>query len=843
MAIIVAGWVVVIGATAVTLYLLTPPKPAPMPVTPATVGPDAPPVAVPPVAGEERVYTAPGAPLPPAPGMVPAPPPQTFTAPGVAPMNVPPGAVTPGAVPSQNGPQPGAPPPNMQPQSGPARPPMGAPPRIAANPDFRPGGRPMPLAPPNGNPLPMLPPPPSMGGGNRPSMPSGPMPQVNVPAQRAFEAGGAALRAGDKNQAAAQFARAVQIAPGNLPSRLNLASVYLDLNQPGKAVPHLREVVKRDPNNAAVQFTLARALLADKKLDEALPHLRKTVQLAPQERQAKVILAQVLFDTKKPAEAYKQWSALAQSNPKDIEAQMQSAALAGDVLKQPAQAEKWLRRAVAAAPKQPQPALMLGQVLLARKDAKGAAQVLSKAAQNNPDAFAVYPLLADARTAAGDTKGAAQALQSALAKLPAATKGAPPAEVKQTEGALRLALGRTLGASKQTKEARAQFERAATLLPRDPQPRALGAVAALQLKDNAGAIKGFKSALALDPKRLDDRKTLAQLLADGKQWKEADAQFALYTQSKPNDAEALMQWSQVAAQLKDPKRAAQVLGRAVKVAPRDATVWTRLALAQRESGDKRGALASFNQLNKLKPNNADALYETARLQSELGDNTAAFANFKKVVDARPQAIEAYPALLEAASKAGQSSNARQFLARELAEKENGPALKQVLDYYSRNNQSSEARAFLNDLVARAPKQDGPRTALSAMKGAMTNAKVEPASVGPTALPPILPQVNLSIVPKAATTPTATASLAITPTAAPSKAPAATPKPTTKAAAKTNKPTLKATPGATVKALAKTNKPARKPVPSPTLAKPDARAIKHADLSDEVPLIVTKPTPQ
>ena len=406
--------------------------------------------------------------------------------------------------------------------------------------------------------------------------------------------------------------------------------------------------------------------------------------------------------------------------------------------------------------------------------------------------------------------------------MPSGKTEAQRAEIKRTEGELRLALGRTLGASKQAREARAQFDKAATLLPKNPQPRALGAVAALELKDNAGTIRGFKSALALDPKRLDDRKTLAQLLTESKNWKEADAQFALYSQGKPNDVGALMQWSQVAAQLKDPKRAAQVLGKAVKVAPRDAKVWTRLALAQRESGDKKGALDSFNQLNKLKPNDADVLYETARLQSELGDNTAAFANFKRVVDARPEAVEAYPALLEAANKAGQGANARQFLVREMAEKENGAALKQILDFYSSKNQSGEARAFLNDLVARAPKQDGPRTALSAMKGA----KVEPASANSTALPPILPQVNLSIVPKAMPTPTvtATATPTVKPEVQPAKLPETAPRPDAQAPRETMR------------------KPASKPLTSPTLAPSDARAIKHKGLSGGVPLVMTKPTP-
>ena len=772
MAIIVAGWALVIGATVVTLYGLTPPAPDPIPVTPQSVGG----VATPPAESAPQVYTAPGAPLPPPATANPAAPPQVFTAPGAA-QNQPPGA------------QSGTP---MNALRGA----MNNAPRIASNPGVN--NRPMPMN--GGGPMPMLLPPPG-NNGSRPAMPSGATPPINADAQRAFEAGSAALRAGDKKKAATQFAQAVRLAPDNLPSRLNLAGVYLDLKQSARAVPHLREVVRRDPNNAAVQFTLARALLADKKLDEALPYLKKTVQLAPRERQARVILAQVQFDRKQPQESYKLWSALAQENPKDIEAQMQAAALAGDVLKRPADAEKWLRRAVSAAPREPQPALMLGQVLLARKDARGAAAVLTQAAQSNPDSFAIYPLLADARTAAGDTKGAASALQSAISKLPSGKTEAQKTEIKATEGALRLALGRTLGASKQTKEARAQFEKAAILLPRDPQPRALGAIAALQLKDNAGAIAGFKSALALDPKRLDDRKTLAQLLAQNKNWKEADAQFALYNGAKAGDAEALLQWASVAAQLKDPKKQAQVLSKAVVFAPKNAAAWTQLALAQRESGDKKGALTSFKKLDQIKPDDADVLYETARLQSDLGDNAAAYDNYKTVISARPQATQAYTALLQAADKAGQGVGARQFLVSQMAKKENLAAMKGVLDYYQSKNKTDEARAFLTDLVSRAPGQDGARTALNAMKGAT----VEPASLK---LPPITPQVNLSIVPKT-TTPATTAAVA-------------TPVPTQ------------------IAARGAAPKPARQPVPSPTSARVGVADIEHQAPKFDEAMITTRP---
>ena len=721
-AIIVAGWALVLGAEAAALYLLTPPPAPPTPVAPLTVTPAAtatPGAPTTAVAPAENLYTAPGVEPPP---IVPAP------------ANLPA--------------RPGTPP----------RP--AAPPRRAADPNLPPPGTSplgaLPMGAPRSNgALPALAPPPGARTASAP---------IDPAAQAAFEAGAAALKRNDFAAARAQFARAVQLAPDNLPSRLNLAATYLDMNQPARAVPHLRAVTQRDPNNAAVRFTLARALLADKKLAEATPELRRVVQLAPGEREARALLAQVLFDSKKPAEAYAQWATLAR-DPRDVEAQVRAAALANDVLKKPAESEKWLRQAVAAAPAEPQPALMLGQLLLQKKDARGAAAVLTKAARARPAEFSLYPALADARTASGDLKGAASALQNALAHLPSGKTEAQRAQIKTTEGALRLALGRALGQSKQTKAAREQFERAATLLPRDPQPRALGALAALQMKDNAGAIGGLRAALQLDPKRAADRKLLAQVLAQTKKWGEADAQFALYDAAQPSDAPALEQWAQVAAQLKNPQKQARILTKATSADPKNPALWAQLGLAQRASGDKKAALASFNALAKLRPKDPNALYEVARLQSALGENGAAYANWKRVIEARPDVAEGYPALLEAAGRAGQNPGARQFLVRELAgQSENAVALRGILAFYERKNSPEQARAFLNDLVARDPKQKSARTALEALQKTSPSPVAPPAQAAPAPTATLKPMALSEPAPPAGPTPAAAELAAPTPAA-------------------------------------------------------------------------------
>ena len=534
MLLIVVGWVLVIGALCATLYALTPPAAPPTPVAPVTVNPgsnaNAPGA---PIEGAPRVFTAPGAQPPPDAPFADAPSagkpaPQTFTAPGV-------GSGGPVGGPSS--------------ANGPGMPASGGP-RLARN--FETDGRPFAAnagQPPGGGALPLLPPPPGDARlGARPVRPSQ-LPPANSAAQSAFEAGSAALRAGNKSEAVADFARAVQLAPDNAPSRLNLASLYFDLNQPAKAVPHLRAVAASDPNNAAVQFNLARALLADKKLDAALPALRKTVQLAPDEREARAILARVLFERKQPKAAYDQWVTLAQKNPKDIEAQLQAAGIAGDVLKQPAQAEKWLRRAVAAAPNEPQPAILLGQVLLRKKDAQGAAAVLTKAAQARPDAFGVYPILADARSALGDNKGAAAALQSALSRLPQGKTDPQRAQIWATQNELRLALARTLAASQQWKAADAQFALYAKARPDDAGALLLWAQVAGELKNSKRQIEALRQAVRAAPQSAAAWTQLALAQRASGDKKGSLASFEKLNQLQPKNADVLFETARLQSEL------------------------------------------------------------------------------------------------------------------------------------------------------------------------------------------------------------------------------------------------------------------------------------------------------
>ena len=547
---------------------------------------------------------------------------------------------------------------------------------------------------------------------------------VQAPTQNearvAFEAGTAQLKAGDKAAALASFRRVVALSPNNLPTRLNLAVLYLEAKQPQNALPHLKEAARLDPKSAAVRFNLARALIALRRPKEAVPVLREVVQLAPNERDGRVFLAEALVATRREREAYTQWSFLANRDKRDVAAHLASATLANDVLKKPTEAKRWLERASVATPRDPRAPLLLSQLLMSRRQFKEADVVLTRAAKARPDVFELLPPLATARAESGNSKGAIDALRSALLRVPKGTKPAELERSRAVEGGLRVALGRLYGNQKKPKDAIREFRAAMTLRPRDPEPRSLGAIASLQLKDAGGATRLLQDAVKLDPRRDGDRKVLGRLLAEAKRFREADAQLALYSKNQPRDLEAILMRAQIAQSLKDKAGELQLVRSMTEIAPKNPFGWAQLGVLLGARGDHRGARNAFLGLTKLRPDDPNAHFELAQTQTKLGDFAGAFNSWKVVVQARPDYVPAYESLLTSADKAGQSENARSFLAREMAsKKENLAALTKVLAFYEKTKRPAQARLLLTEVVKRNPKHASAQTVLKSFATAKT----------------------------------------------------------------------------------------------------------------------------
>ncbi|HMP73025.1 MAG TPA: tetratricopeptide repeat protein [Kiritimatiellia bacterium] len=98
---------------------------------------------------------------------------------------------------------------------------------------------------------------------------------------RAWSAWGVvAMQQGLPMEAERRFTRALREDPGLLEAKVNLAYVWLELDQPGRAVPALADVLKYRPDAAEVHYLYGKALIGAGDLSLGLDHLRRAVQAA-----------------------------------------------------------------------------------------------------------------------------------------------------------------------------------------------------------------------------------------------------------------------------------------------------------------------------------------------------------------------------------------------------------------------------------------------------------------------------------------------------------------------------------------------------------------------------------
>jgi len=116
----------------------------------------------------------------------------------------------------------------------------------------------------------------------------------------------------------------------------------------------------------------------------------------------------------------------------------------------------------------------------------------------------------------------------------------------------------------------------------------------LEAVDHAGALDGYRRALALEPKHADAHVNLGRLLQEGKQLPEA----------------------------------AQHYREALRLAPEHVTAAYNLGTVLEDLGDRTGAVAAYQQALSLDPRLADAHYNLSRLYEQVGQGQAALRHLK-----------------------------------------------------------------------------------------------------------------------------------------------------------------------------------------------------------------------
>lgn len=476
-----------------------------------------------------------------------------------------------------------------------------------------------------------------------------------------------------------------------------------------------REVLQIQPKAMPAHLNLALILLRQKQADRGIWHLRQAIAIAPREVQPRAILAQAYISQKQPQKAYEQWTQLAALNSSDNgQAAFYAGAIAFEQLKNPREAETWLRRAATQNKgTDPRVAMLFARVLTSRNKASEAAGVLRAASQKFPKITEIQTALAEAQWQSGDKNGALVTLRALEKSIPEKANGG--LNLSQ----VRVMLGRALAQQK-------QFPEATKVLR--------GALAALPEKSPA-----------IGPTRI----LLAQTLASQAEDEEKRGQTK----------NAIASW-----------------GDAIKIFPNNALGYVQRGRLMAKSGDERGALNDYNRALGLAPRDPNAIMGAANMEEKTGNADRALAHWKTLIDSQPSFKPAYYNLARLGAKQKQLASQMDYLETKVRKNPDFRApYDAVLEAAEKSGRSELAREWVSSMAKRYPKSSGPRNALIAFD--RRNPPIKPTKTptpvpASTPVPTPTPAITIAPVPKPTPKPIATPKA--TPRATPQSVPSPTP---------------------------------------------------------------------
>lgn len=187
----------------------------------------------------------------------------------------------------------------------------------------------------------------------------------------------------------------------------------------------------------------------------------------------------------------------------------------------------------------------------------------------------------------------------------------PSPEVKEAELRATLQEGDRLLFGGDPATARASYEHAMAMLPRDQHPQVLRQLARIEYEtgDRRAAVARLEEALAIEPEDTEAIRQMVSLLAEQGRVGEARAYAKRLPERVPLDANASM----------------------------------NLGFALQNEGDVRGANAQFARTIREQPDQVEAYYYRSQTALALGDRATALADSRKLValaPGHPKAAEA-----------------------------------------------------------------------------------------------------------------------------------------------------------------------------------------------------------
>lgn len=203
-----------------------------------------------------------------------------------------------------------------------------------------------------------------------------------------------------------------------------------------------------------------------------------------------------------------------------------------------------------------------------------------------------------------------------------------------------LALAHSYLWSKQYKYVLDVYHQMLTLNPDSAEADMLAGEALDQMKDNAGAIKMFRSAVQANPKEPDVHFGLGYLLWTQKQYPEAAQEFQTELKNDPNHAQSMLYLADTEIQMNQIPSARPLLEEVLKRNPELSLTYLDLGIVDSEAGRNEDALRELEKAEKLMPNDVNVHWRLGRLYKAMGKNEQAKMELKKASNLNKAADDA-----------------------------------------------------------------------------------------------------------------------------------------------------------------------------------------------------------
>ncbi len=526
-----------------------------------------------------------------------------------------------------------------------------------------------------------------------------------------------------------EMQRAIELAPDQARSYLNLAILQLDAKDAAAAQQNFQKALSLDPKSITPRLALGNFYRSQKRWPEAEQQFRDAIELAPKNPTPYAALAtllenegkrtdteQLLIQAKQAMpdipEGYRllgdfyfalndlpratsEYASLFQQHPRDERIEKNYVQLL--ILSKQLDAatklnEQFLKKHVTDVDS----LILRGQILNGQGQPTEAMQPFETALKEDPQNPTAHYNLGITLASTGDALRATSELQSAVRLRP------DMVPAYRVLGLLAIRKG-DMGLLRQSADG---LISAQPSLPDGYLMRAASNLA----KDPAAARADLQKVMSIAPQDSRGYAGMAQLLTGQKEYAEADKLFEQALSKNPHDSQAMVGLVQLLFLQKEPAQAAARIHQQLEKVPDDGNLYLLLGQVDMALKDYKAAEQSLSKVLELNPTNIDGMLALAAAQNSLGSGDKAIASYQRAIQQDPRDVRAYLLIAALEDSHGRWQEAQQHYQKALDVQPDNPVAANNLSYLLLEHSGNADLALTLAQTARRGLPDKPTTA-------------------------------------------------------------------------------------------------------------------------------------